>query len=1201
MKAKGSLTLLSASILMALAGSGLEKRAVASEPEKALHASRPYASRSGNNVASTSPRPLFHGVGNGTGSTILYSQHPSWDTYGVPATNFSNGAYGAEVADDFTVGSEGWTITGFNFDIYSSDGGSPAVNNAPADIYVYPDAGGAPAVAPVCATFGNTNNPVAGTTSATVAQITLNTPCAVPQGTYWVGVQFDTAGTVYYVRTLFGAQVNAEAHFQSGDPNSSCHTWQTIGTCFGHSSYGPGYDLPYDVVGVEGIAPPDGSLSLSLTLALDNGDPSQCGTASSLSVSAGDPVNFCYTVTNGTGHDLDYQTLSDTLGGTLLSFSNQSLPDGATLQYNRIAAAGPSTQGAVIAAWTAQDSLPGYSFDNAGASNFVDITSTGVALAAQETVLMPFSFSFYGTTTNVLAIGTEGIYVGVAGAVVPGWFGAPTLPGDWLAGPAMLPYWSNEIWTPQTGGVGGIYVETLGAAPNRRFVVEWFNMYGLLGSGGSTENATFETIIDEATGQFSYEYQDVDCGGCATYPLIGAQMQSNLANVYFSANQNIRNPIQDGLSIVWTPNVVEHSSQATGIASLDVGAPVVAVSPGALHAAADPGGTATANLSIANSGNRDLTWTVDETPGTAGARAHFPTNPYRAPKPPADKLDVKRALPAASRSEASGSAASVDQPAGYIAIPAYGWGYSSYEAMTYYSFDAANPGSMSSISTTPPEYTGLSEVDGGSFANNDFGTEYLNGYDSVTGASRFAKVDTTTGLVTIINPSLSVAHSGEIILGLRWDASTSTMYAFGAWNPTSDSIASYLYTIDLSTGDLHPVGEADDVLIESVAFDQAGHMYGLDTAGDQLIAIDKSTGDWQGVGPLGVSTSGAQGMDFDPRTGTLWWAGLSFPDPFSYVSELYTIDVATGTATEYAPIENNREVTAFDIAVPETPCYEPGDVPWLSISPNSGTVVAGDVAGQTTVTFDATGLSSGTYSANVCVHSNDRSHQVVSVPVTFIVNAPAVSDTIFADGFESPGSGGTAQNFTLDDGSYENSIGLSDGTNEEAALWLNRFTLGSDQYPLDLQNVQVEWPSGHGDPTGLQARVVVYYDADGDGDPANAVLLYEGFVTIGGLDVFETYPVSATIPGAGDIYVGFEDYWAEGGYLPLIYPAAIDTSSASHMSSWVVADSGGAPDVDNLAYNSMIGVIDDLAGLPGNWLIRANGQTPSGKRVALRP
>ena len=40
------------------------------------------------------------------------------------------------------------------------------------------------------------------------------------------------------------------------------------------------------------------SSNLAITLAVDNGDPGQCGNATTLEVDAGERVNICYTVTN---------------------------------------------------------------------------------------------------------------------------------------------------------------------------------------------------------------------------------------------------------------------------------------------------------------------------------------------------------------------------------------------------------------------------------------------------------------------------------------------------------------------------------------------------------------------------------------------------------------------------------------------------------------------------------------------------------------------------------------------------------------------------------------------------------------------------------------------------------------------------------------------------------------------------------------
>lgn len=80
-------------------------------------------------------------------------------------------------------------------------------------------------------------------------------------------------------------------------------------------------------------------------------------------------------------------------------------------------------------------------------------------------------------------------------------------------------------------------------------------------------------------------------------------------------------------------------------------------------------------------------------------------------------------------------------------------------------------------------------------------------------------------------------------------------------------------------------------------------------------------------------------------------------------------------------------------------CATPSTVAWIGFAPASGTVATGAADANVVVTFDATGLTTGTYSTNVCVHSNDAAHAVVAVPVTFTVT-PGANDIIFADGFD---------------------------------------------------------------------------------------------------------------------------------------------------------------------------------------------------------
>jgi len=72
--------------------------------------------------------------------------------------------------------------------------------------------------------------------------------------------------------------------------------------------------------------------------------------------------------------------------------------------------------------------------------------------------------------------------------------------------------------------------------------------------------------------------------------------------------------------------------------------------------------------------------------------------------------------------------------------------------------------------------------------------------------------------------------------------------------------------------------------------------------------------------------------------------------------------------------------------------YMPGSTPvtdcsWLSESPISGTVAVGS-SDPVTVTIDTTGLTAGTYNAEIIVASNDPDEASVTVPVTLQVVAP---------------------------------------------------------------------------------------------------------------------------------------------------------------------------------------------------------------------
>lgn len=186
--------------------------------------------------------------------------------------------------------------------------------------------------------------------------------------------------------------------------------------------------------------------------------------------------------------------------------------------------------------------------------------------------------------------------------------------------------------------------------------------------------------------------------------------------------------------------------------------------------------------------------------------------------------------------------------------------------------------------------------------------------------------------------------------------------------------------------------------------------------------------------------------------------------------------------------------------------------------------------------------------------------------------------------------------FVLDDGTKEMSFGVGAGSTENAGIWLNRFTPPLANYPLTLNTISVLWPpNGGGTLVGRTARLLVYQETNGTGDPSNATLKAQQFVSITTIDQLETYTLTTPVAlcGPGDIYIGFEDYWAESGYTPRLNPAAQDTNN-SRGRSWVLYNSNGsAPNISTLSLNGVRTTIDAL-GYPGNWLIRAGYSAGSG-------
>ncbi|HJT97340.1 MAG TPA: hypothetical protein VJ696_03420, partial [Rhodanobacteraceae bacterium] len=408
-------------------------------------------------------------------------------------------------------------------------------------------------------------------------------------------------------------------------------------------------------------SPAGEGIGLTVGLGTDTSDGA-CGADTTLSVTRGDQVNYCYTVTNDTAATLTYHTLADDVDGTLFTDAPATIAPGATYQYNRIVTATDPV--APVSTWTAYDAHPGYAWtDNDGDPDaiftdgfeggtqyaFVDITTTGTNLALFDDDYIitdiGFPFTFYGQTADHITVSNNGGLLFDQGARGRIGYLSPvnrTLP-DRMIGPAILPFW-DDIQQDYIDQIGNVYVDTQGEAPNRRFIVEWFN---LPVSFGGFETVTFEAILVEGSNDIVFQYADIICGTAHCDDGASATIGLNSDRTHATLYSFDETTVADGKAIRFHPTSPA-TYTATAEVTLDVGAPAITVDPASFDKTAAAGASTTDTLTIGNAGNRDLTWNI----GSVGARSHFPpVSRFALPVGDPTKVDtdVRPVAPGAQR------------------------------------------------------------------------------------------------------------------------------------------------------------------------------------------------------------------------------------------------------------------------------------------------------------------------------------------------------------------------------------------------------------------------------------------------------------------------------------------------------------------------------------------------------------------------
>lgn len=126
----------------------------------------------------------------------------------------------------------------------------------------------------------------------------------------------------------------------------------------------------------------------------------------------------------------------------------------------------------------------------------------------------------------------------------------------------------------------------------------------------------------------------------------------------------------------------------------------------------------------------------------------------------------------------------------------------------------------------------------------------------------------------------------------------------------------------------------------------------------------------------------------------------------TFQAELWTVDTSDPSAPVFAfvgTLGSSVPGGLNQLSWGGTDMCNSADIPWLSVSPTSGTTGSG-LSDVVDVTFDTTDLSLGVYMGTLCIDSNDPVSPVVRVPLTMtveelpdiIITSP-ISGTVLTD------------------------------------------------------------------------------------------------------------------------------------------------------------------------------------------------------------
>lgn len=150
-----------------------------------------------------------------------------------------------------------------------------------------------------------------------------------------------------------------------------------------------------------------------------------------------------------------------------------------------------------------------------------------------QEVALGFAFPFYGQSYDAVTVSSNGNLL-FAGTPIADRYNSP-IPDVGLPNAFVACYWTDLEFLSR----GDVYAQTLGAAPERRFVVQW-NRVSRLGLPGE---GTFQAVLEEGTGLIRINYLDTDFGNIGADfgadAVCGVEDQSGTTGTQYSCYQSL--------------------------------------------------------------------------------------------------------------------------------------------------------------------------------------------------------------------------------------------------------------------------------------------------------------------------------------------------------------------------------------------------------------------------------------------------------------------------------------------------------------------------------------------------------------------------------------------------------------------------------------------------------------------------------------